>query len=254
MNVKLCKFLIFSAGAVIGAVISAFATKKILQKKYWDEFDRELNEVSLRHKDDMKELKEENESLKATISQQNVAIKVLSDQVSGKNQVEESEKSADDDSEGDPRDSGGGQNSAEREAESVRKRYSGSDDDKDDGIEEDIPDEDDYFTPEEAEMDEQVVMSEKIERIDEVEFDTSCFDYGKEDLTFYIWDGKMVTEDGEWMERYPEFVGDFWVEEAKNGQIIFIRNNYWCTDYRIEIVADYGEGHITLIDDPDWEE
>ena len=253
MNVRLCKFLIFSAGAVIGAVISAFTTKKVLQKKYWDEFDRELNDQSLRHKDDMKELKEENESLKATISQQNVAIKVLSDQVSGKNPVEESENSPDEDSEGDPRGSSGGKDSPEREIEAVRRRYSGENDDEDDGIEEDIPGEDDYFTEEEAEMEDLVVMSEKIHRIDEVEFDTTCFDYHKEDLVFYRWDGKMVTEDGEWLEKYPEFVGDGWIEDVRNGDIIFIRNEYWLTDYRIEVKDDFGEGHITY-SDSEWEE
>ena len=253
MNVRLCKFLIFSAGAVIGAVISAFTTKKVLQKKYWDEFDRELNDQSLRHKDDMKELKEENESLKATISQQNVAIKVLSDQVSGKNPAEEGESGPDDDSEVDPRGSGSSENSPEREAERVRRRYSGQNDDEDDGIEEDIPGEDDYFTEEEAEMDELVVMSEKYHRIDETDFDTTCFDYGKEELTFYRWDGKMVTEDGEWLERYPEFVGDDWVEGAKNGDVIFIRNDYWLTDYKIEVKDDFGEGYITY-SESEWED
>ena len=253
MGVRLCKFLIFSAGAVIGAVISAFATKKVLQKKYWDEFDRELNDQSLRHKDDMKELKEENESLKATITQQNVAIKVLSDQVSGKNPKEEGEKSPDEDSEGDPRGSSGGENGPEREIEAIRRRYSGENDDEDDGIEEDIPGEDDYFTEEEAEMDELVVMSEKYHRIDEVVFDTTCFDYRKEELIFYRWDGKMVTEDGEWLEKYPEFVGDDWVEGAKNGDVIFIRNDYWLTDYRIEVADDFGEGHITY-SDSEWED
>lgn len=247
MNVRLCKLLIFSAGAVIGAVISAFATKKVLQKKYWDEFDKELNEQSLRHKDDMKALKEENTELREKISQQNVAIKVLSDQVSGKNPLENAENSPDDDSEEDRQDAGGGQTVTEREAEAARRQYSGEEDE----LLDDSPGEDGYFTEEEVETEELIVMASKIQRIDETEFDTTCFDYSKEELTFYTRDGKMVTEDGEWMDKYPEFVGDFWTGDVNNGDVIFIRNNYYNADYMITVKADFGEDHITYSDD-EW--
>ena len=248
MNIKLCKFLIFSAGAVVGAVISAFATKKILQKKYWDEFDRELNEQSLRHKDDMKALKEENAELRAKISQQSVAIQTLADQISGKKCVEEGTLAADSDAEEDRSTASGGKNRVEREAEAARRRYTGSEDE----FEDDIPGEDEYFSEEEVETEELIIMSEKIQRIDETDFDTTCFDYSKEELTFYTRDGKMVTEDGEWMEKYPEFVGDFWTGDVNNGDVIFIRNNYYNADYMITVKADFGEDHITY-SDGDWE-
>lgn len=248
MNIKLCKFLIFSAGAVVGAVISAIATKKILQKKYWDEFDRELNEQSLRHKDDMKALKEENADLRAKISQQSVAIQTLADQISGKKCVEEGTLATDSDVEEDRSTASGGENRVEREAEAARRRYSGSEDE----FEDDIPGEDEYFSEEEVETEELVVMSEKIQRIDETDFDTTCFDYSKEELTFYTRDGKMVTEDGEWMEKYPEFVGDFWTGDVDNGDVIFIRNNYYNADYMITVKADFGENFITY-SDSDWE-
>lgn len=250
MNIKLCKFLIFSAGAVVGAVISAVATKKNLQKKYWDEFDRELNEQSLRHKDDMKALKEENAELRAKISQQSVAIQTLADQISGKKCVNEGGIAADSDAEEDRSAASGGENGVEREAEAARRRYSAAM--GEDGVEDDIPGEDEYFSEEEVETEELVVMSEKIQRIDETDFDTTCFDYSKEELTFYTRDGKMVTEDGEWMEKYPEFVGDFWTGDVNNGDVIFIRNNYYNADYMITVKADFGENFITY-SDSDWE-
>lgn len=250
MNIKLCKFLIFSAGAVVGAVISAVATKKILQKKYWDEFDRELNEQSLRHKDDMKALKEENAELRAKISQQSVAIQTLADQISGKKCVNEGGIAADSDAEEDRSAASGGENGVEREAEAARRRYSAAM--GEDGVKDDIPGEDEYFSEEEVETEELVVMSEKIQRIDETDFDTTCFDYSKEELTFYTRDGKMVTEDGEWMEKYPEFVGDFWTGDVNNGDVIFIRNNYYNADYMITVKADFGENFITY-SDSDWE-
>lgn len=247
MNVKLCKLLIFSAGAVIGAVISAVATKKILQKKYWDEFDRELNEQSLRHKDDMKALKEENADLREKISQQNVAIQTLADQISGKKPVEEGKLAADSDAEEDRQTPGGSEEESKRKAEALRRQYFGED-----AVEDDIPGEDGYFSEEEVETEELVVMANKIQRIDETDFDTTCFDYSKEELTYYTRDGKMVTEDGEWMEQYPEFVGDFWTGDVNNGDVIFIRNNYYNADYMITVKADFGEDHITY-SDGDWE-
>lgn len=251
MNIKLCKLLIFSAGAVIGAVISAFATKKVLQKKYWDEFDKELNEQSLRHKDDMKALKEENTELREKISQQNVAIKTLADQVSGKKCVEEGTLAADTDAEEDRQTSGGGENVLEREAKAARQRYSAAM--GEDCIEDDFPGEDGYFSEEEIETEELIVMADKIQRIDETDFDTSCFDYSKEELTYYTRDGKMVTEDGEWMEQYAEFVGDFWTGDVNNGDVIFVRNNYYNADYMITVKADFGEDHITYSGD-EWED
>ena len=253
MNIKLYKLLIFSAGAVIGAVISAFATKKVLQKKYWDEFDKELNEQSLRHKDDMKALKEENVELREKISQQNVAIQTLADQISGKKCVNEGEKAADSDAEEDRQASNGGENVLERKAEAARQRYSGAFDKEDDVVEDDIPGEDGYFSEEEVETEELIVMADKIQRIDETDFDTSCFDYSKEELTYYTRDGKMITEDGEWMERYPEFVGDFWTGDVNNGDVIFVRNNYYNADYMITVKADFGEDHITYSGD-EWED
>lgn len=253
MNVKLCKLLIFSAGAVIGAVISAVATKKILQKKYWDEFDRELNEQSLRHKDDMKALKEENAELREKISQQNVAIQTLADQISGKKCVNEGGLAADTDAEEDRSKANGVQNSVEGEVEASRRRYSGAFDEENDGVEGDIPGEDGYFSEEEVETEELIVMADKIQRIDETDFDTTCFDYSKEELTYYTRDGKMVTEDGEWMERYPEFVGDFWTGDVNNGDVIFVRNNYYNADYMITVKADFGENFITC-SDSEWED
>lgn len=251
MNVKLCKLLIFSAGAVIGAVISAVATKKILQKKYWDEFDRELNEQSLRHKDDMKALKEENADLREKISQQNVAIQTLADQISGKKCVEEGTLAADTDAEEDRQTPEGSEEESKRKAEALRRLYSAAM--GEDGVEDDIPGEDGYFSKEEVETEELIVMADKIQRIDETDFDTTCFDYSKEELTYYTRDGKMVTEDGEWMERYPEFVGDFWTGDVNNGDVIFVRNNYYNADYMITVKADFGENFITC-SDSEWED
>ena len=82
MNKNVAKALIFMAGSAFGAIISAFATKKVVEKVYWDECDKELNEQNLRHKEELKAYKDKIEELESTISQQNVAIAVLGKKVS----------------------------------------------------------------------------------------------------------------------------------------------------------------------------
>ena len=239
MNKHVAKTLIFMAGAAVGAVISAFATKKVVEKAYWDECDKELNEQNLRHKEELKAYKEEIEELKSTISQQNVAIAVLGKKVSEEVPVENEEKSSDDDSEDDPRSS----KSAVYERD--RARYWHEDDEIDES--EEVVEDD--GTEEVEEWSDPYV-------IDRLTYETSALDFSKEDAKYYIYDGKFIDANGDWVENYAAIIGEKWLEGPhKNGEKRYVRSEYYCTDYEIEFVADYGERHMNVcVSEDDWED
>lgn len=252
MNKNVAKALIFMAGSAVGAVISAFATKKVVEKAYWDECDKELNEAALRHKEEIKAYKDEIEELKGTISQQNVAISVLSKKVSDEKQSENEENSSDD-SEDDPpgrrKSAGRGQNEGENEAyERERRPYW-----RESEIAEDYFDEDEGDDSEDIE---ERIESQEPYIIDELLYETTGFDYRKEDAKYYIYDGKVVDADGEWMGNYAGILGEKWLEgDHKNGDIAYVRNEYYQVDYMIEFVADYGERHMNVgVSDSEWED
>lgn len=242
MSGKLAKMLIFAAGAVVGAVISALATKEVVKKAYWDECDRELNDLNLRHKGETKALRDEIDELKQTILQQKVAIQVLSEQVSGGNSVEKEPEESENDPEDDRFSAENGPERDENEAgEALRRGYSGTD------LDEDLAQE------EEIEAEEAHVEQNRVHFIDEITFDTTGFEYGKEELRYYIYDGRVLNEDGEWLENYADFIGEAWREgDHKHGDTAYIRNEYYLTDYMISFVAGYGEEHIS-VSDTDWE-
>ncbi len=239
MNKHVAKTLIFMAGAAVGAVISAFATKKVVEKAYWDECDKELNEQSLRHKDELKAYKDEIEELKSTISQQNVAIAVLGKKVSEEVPVENEEKSSEDDSEDDPR------TPKNTVYERERARYWSEDDEA-----EEVADDDEDYDSEEVEYDER----NDPYVIDRLLYETSALSFAKEDATYYIYDGKVIDASGEWMDKYEAILGNKWLEgNHKNGDTVYVRNEYYCTDYEIEFIADYGERHMNVcVSEDDW--
>lgn len=240
MSTKLFKLLIFAAGGLVGAVISHVVTKKVVERMWWDECDRELNELNLKHKEDMKELREEIASLKESISQQTVTIQTYREKLERYEGHTEEASSENDDKESD--------RPADLRSEAAafyRARYGGSEyEDEDDNPQED----DDYHEAEEAYVDQH-----RMERIDENLFDTTGLEYGKEELRYYIYDGKVLNEDGEWLDNYAELVGIDWIDGGKNGDVVYIRNYYYGTDYKITFIADFGEGHITF-EGEGWED
>lgn len=256
MNKNVAKALIFMAGSAFGAIISAFATKKVVEKVYWDECDKELNEQNLRHKEELKAYKDKIEELESTISQQNVAIAVLGKKVSEENPVTETEKSSDDDPEDDPsgrferrKEAGRGKNEPENEDyERERTQYW-----RESEIAEDFFDEDEVEFAEERE---EIIEKTTPYVIDKLLYETTAMDFYKEDAKYYIYDGKVVDADSEWMENYAAVLGEEWLEgNHKNGEKVFVRNEYYQTDYEIEFVADYGERHINVsISDDVWED
>ena len=242
MNAKLCKLIIFAVGAAIGAVVSASVTKRVVSNACWDECDKEMSEQFNRHKDEMKAIEKEKEELRAEISRVNLINKTLSEKLA-KLDPDSATEITDKDAEEDR----SGENEEPKEAEtsheeSVRRKYWHSDSEE---LEE--------ITEEEAEADVWDLKERGAYRIDEATFDTTALEYMKEDLYFYMYDGKVVSEDGEWLDNYANFVGTGWEKEPhNNGDYIFVRNDYFATDYKITFMADFGEGHITISDD--WED
>ena len=243
MNVRLCRLIIFTAGAAVGAVVSHFATKRVVERMWWDECDRELNELNLKHKEDMKSLRDEIAQLKDTVTQQTVSIQTMREKLEKYEGSSDSGTVSDDEECDRPKDQ---LSEAEAYNRALQRRYGGTDEDE---LEDDYPREDDDYHEEE----EIVIEQHKMERIDELTFDTTGFEYGKEELRYYMYDGKVVNEDGEWLDNFAEFVGDGWINEGKNGDVIYIRNWYYLTDYKIIFIADFGEGHISYTGS-DWED
>lgn len=255
MNRKLAKTLIFLAGSVVGAVISAVVTKKVVGKVYWDECDKELNEASIKHKDQLKALRAENDELKETISRQNVCIQTLNDKLAGKivgNEGDESSGKESDDAEADRSDYIRSEKEPEKEVaqgqqkkyRAYRSRY---------GASEVAEDDSDYISEEEVEAEEQEIKEKGPYLVTAEEVVQSDMDYALEELRYFIYDGKVLNEDGEWLDNYAVFIGDKWLEgEAVNGMFKYVRNDYYCTDYQIEFIAGFGEEHMSVVDN--WED
>ena len=248
MNKKVGKALIFVAGAAVGAVISAVVTNRVVEKTYRDAADEEIFEANRIANDRIKKYKDEIKELKEKISRQKVTINTLADQVrEGKGDGE--------DGEDDPR-----LRSAiakvERKAKDHRQedkrstvytrysaRYGGTTVEEDDGglysEESEFP-----FDPVEEE---DCIRENSPRLIDEDTFSNTALSYSKEDLYFYTYDGKVVSEDGEWIENYQGLTGPF--DENKNaGDEIYIRNDELAVDYRIEFRAGFGEEAISMTD------
>ena len=78
-------------------------------------------------------------------------------------------------------------------------------------------------------------------------------DYSKENIDYYIYDGKVVSEDGEYLDNYAGLIGEEWLQHGKNaGDTVYVRNDILHADYCITWIAGFGEEHITVTDD--WED
>lgn len=260
MNKKLGKALIFAAGAAVGAVVSAFVTNRVVEKTYRDAADEEIFEANKIANDRIKKYKDEIKELKEKISRQKVTINTLADQVrEGKKDGDLSDILGDDeDGEDDPRLRAAAKKVERKNKEhyqEVKKspvytkytgRYGGHSVDEDDDGE--LSDGREFpFGEIDPEEEEDCIRENSPRLIDEDTFSNTALSYSKEDLYFFLYDGKVVSEDGEWIENYQALTGPF-DENRDAGDEIYIRNDTLAVDYRIEFRAGYGEEAISMTD------
>ena len=245
MNKKLGKALIFAAGAAVGAVVSAFVTNRVVEKTYRDAADEEIFEANKLANERIKKYKDEIKELKEKISRQKVTINTLADQVrEGKGDGDLSDILGDDeDGEDDPRLRAAAKKVERKIEKTTYTRYTA----RYGGTKVDEPEEEDVEFPFDPDEEEDCIRENSPRLIDEDTFSNTAMSYSKEDLYFYTYDGKVVSEDGEWIENYQALTGPF--DENKNaGDEIYIRNDELAVDYRIEFRAGYGEEAISMTD------
>ena len=261
MRKKISNLLFFLLGGAVGGVISAVVTDKMVDKEYRRAADEEIFEATNAANERIKGYKDQIKELQEKIARQKVTINTLADQVREGSKGDPADILGDeDDPEADlgpekvqrsPR-----QNTkhayfepSKRGYTAYAKRYSGEiDEDPDYSEEAEFPEEVD---PEEEE--------EAIERrgpviIAEEAFAWTAMGYSKESIDYYIYDGKVVSEDGEYLDNYAGLIGEEWLQYGKNaGDTVYVRNDNLHADYCITWVAGYGEEHITVSDD-NWED
>jgi len=255
MNKKLGKALIFAAGAAVGAVISAFVTNRVVEKTYRDAADEEIFEANRIANDRIKKYKDEIKELKEKISRQKVTINTLADQVrENKGDGDLSDiLGEDEDGEDDPR-LRSTVKKVERKIEDSREfrknptytRYSG----RYGGTKVEEPEEEDAefpYSEVDPEEEEDCIRDNSPRLIDEDTFSNTALSYSKEDLYYFLFDGKVVSEDGEWIENYQALTGPFDTNRDA-GDEIYVRNDELAVDYRIEFRAGFGEEAISMTD------
>ena len=260
MKVNASKIGIFLAGGVVGAVISAFVTNKVVDKEYRNAADEEITKANNKANEKIKGYKAEIKELQEKISRQKVTINTLADQVRENKGGDVSdilkEAGDEDDTEADPRpvlrrseekrveEEAKVERSYEKYASMYRSGRSSRYKDTD------LDDEADFDPIEEE---------ESIERrpprlISEDTYSTTALGYSKEDLTFYLYDRKIVSEDGEYLDNYAGLIGEEWAQRLQRaGDEVFVRNDNLQADYLITAVADYGESNISDTTE-EWED
>lgn len=260
MKVNGAKIGIFLGGFALGAVVSYFVTDKMVDKVYRDAADEEITKASQQCNEKIKGYKAQIKELQEKISRQKVTINTLADQVreNKKGEVDDILKELDeDDTEGDPRPDISASKAKARESEkAARAAYTEyrrishrhlqakrPDDEDQDGLE---------FDP----VEEEEAIEQRAPRvIDEDTFSNTAIGYSKEELTYYIYDGKLISEDGENIEDYPAVIGEDWISYGRRGgDEVYVRNDNLGADYMISFVAGFGEEHISLDSTDDWED
>lgn len=263
MKKKWSNFVFFLVGGVVGGVISAIVTDKMVDKEYRRVADEEIFEANQAANERIKRYKDEIKELQEKISRQKVTINTLADQVREATKGDLSDiLSEDDDSEADPgpkKVPRSPRKSPEPESKArytaYARRYSG----QIGGSGDEIEDNEDAEFPEtelDPEEEEAIIEQRGPVIISEETFDYTALDYGKELLNYYIYDGKVVNEDGEYFDNYASFIGEEWLKYGKNaGDTVFVRNDFYACDYCITWVAGYGEEHMNVnSSDNDWED
>lgn len=244
MNAKLTKAIIFGLGAAVGAVVSAIATKRVVEDAYWEACDKEINESNLRHAKEVETYKNTIADLKADLVRKEVVIQDLEERVHRERQAQESsEEEVSDDEDPDRRSED--ESEVAGTGEPGRPYYAAFE-----------PEEDEEECEYADDEDESGGDSSRIPRpIHELDYDTTHMDYAKNVWKYYIRDGKIITEDGEYMDGYALFIGEDWLSgPQQNGMVKFIRNNYFRADFKIEFIADFGERHMSTSSDEVWED
>lgn len=240
------KAVIFAAGAAIGGLVSAVVTRQLVDKTYRDAADEEIFEATKKYNAKIMSANDEIAQLKAKIARQKTVIMTLADQLrENNNDMVKDLISEDDDPEDDPghksdisKVKGKAEPSYERfDYTKYANRYSRS-------HEGDEPEEVE-FDPEEEE---EAIRHNSPRQIDEGAFSTTALDYGKEDLFYYLFDGKVISEDGEWIENYERLTGPIDVSGNPVGEEIYIRNDELAIDYHITFVAGFGEEAMSHTD------
>ena len=249
MKINWAKVGIFAAGAAVGAVISSFITRNVVDKAYRKLADDEVYkawEAAKKHREADKEKIKELEEL---VKRQGTTIKAQADQIRlcGGVPIEESSDSDGDETEDDighpvytgDREHKSGRRESERRTYTAYSRIY-------DRAEAEFPMEDDVSGEEEEEM----ITKSGPKVISESDFSCQCLDYGKEDLHFFLADGKMLDDEGEFIDEPALLVGTDWPLHGKNaGDEVYVRNDDLRSDYRIIFTAGAGENHMDLSDD-----
>lgn len=245
MKINAAKIGIFVFGGAVGAVISAFVTRKMVDETYRKAADDEIYKIWQDSKKKNDENKAKIKELEEKISQQKVTISTLADQIRSCGETPKLEKEPEEDeTEDDLRPSV--PTSARKDVRTVAKehyeRYSKRY--KSDEVE--FPGEVEEMSPE---IEEELIEKSGPKVISEDDFSENCLDYTKSDLEYYLFDGKMLSEDGEYLDNYAGLVGENWKLHGHNaGDEVYVRNDHLAADYRIIFMAGAGEEHISMAD------
>lgn len=248
MKVNWSKVGIFAAGAAVGAVISAIVTRNVVDKTYRKVADDEIMKAWEESRERRKADKEAIKKLKETIDRQDKLIKAQSDQIKacGGTPVSEIADDSGDETEDDQRPSvytGDGKGKTDRRE--LEKRLYTAYSRMYDRAEAEFPMEDGPSGEEE----EEIVSKSGPKIITEDEFSCQCLDYSKDDLHYYLADGKMLDEEGELIDEPAYIVGLDWENAGQNaGDEVYVRNDKLCADYRIIFTAGAGENNMVVFD------
>lgn len=261
MKINGAKIGIFLCGFGLGAAVSYFVTDRMVDKMYRDAADEEITKMAQQCNEKNKAYKAQIKELQEKIARQKVVIGNLADQVkeNKKDAVDDILKELDDDdTEDDPRpDLSEGKAKARESEKAARAAYTEyrrishrhvtgvrrpADDDQD-GVE---------FDP----VEEEELIEQRGPRIiDEDTFSNTAIGYFKEELRFYMYDGKLISEDGENIENYAAIIGEDWQQYGRRGgDEVYVRNDNLGADYMISFVAGFGEEHVSMDSTDDWEE
>lgn len=259
MKINGAKIGIFMGGFGLGAVISYFVTDRIVDKVYRDAADEEITKASQQCNEKIKGYKAQIKELQEKVARQKVVIGNLADQIkeNKKDAVDDILKELDeDDTEDDPRPDISASKAKARESEkAARAAYTEyrkaarrvkavrEPAEDEEGVE---------FDP----VEEEELIEQRGPRIiDEDTFSNTAIGYSKEELRFFMYDGKLVSEDGEEIKDYAGIIGEDWQQYGRRGgDEVYVRNDNLGADYMISFVAGFGEEHISLDSTDDWED
>lgn len=259
MKINGAKIGIFLGGFGLGAVVSYFVTDRMVDKLYRDAADEEITKMSQQYNEKVKGYKAQIKELQEKISRQKVVIGNLADQIkeNKKDAVDDILKELDeDDAEDDPRPDLSASKAKARESEKAaraayteyRKAFRRAK-----VVRKPVEDEEGVeFDPAEEE---ELIEQRGPRVIDEDTFSNTAIGYSKEELRFFIYDGKLISEDGELIEDYAGIIGEDWQQFGRRGgDEVYVRNDNLGADYMISFVAGFGEEHISLDSTDNWED